>query len=86
MATQLKTRRDKEERLKLYGRGVIALESVIVLGALAEKQVDVLRKLLHNRASYWRDRCYHNAFALAGHALRDTAMDVKGALDIRVGF
>jgi hypothetical protein len=86
MVTQLKTRRGKEERLKLYGRAVVALESVIELGSLAEKQVDELRKLLHTRASFWRDRCYHNAFALAGHALRDTAMNVKGALDIRVGF
>ncbi len=86
MATQLKTRRAKEARLKLYGRAVNALDSVIELGSLAEKQVDGLRKLLHARALHWRDRCYHNAFAMAGHALRDTAMDAKGVLDIRVGF
>jgi AAA domain len=86
LASHLKTRRGKEERLNLYGRAVIALESVIELGSLAEKQVDRLRKLLHSRATHWRDRCYHNAFAMAGHALRDTAMDVKGILDIRVGF
>ncbi len=86
MAAQLKIRRAKEERLELYSRAVTALESIIELGALAEKQVDGLRKLLHTRASYWRDRCYHNSYPMAGHALRDTAMDVKGVLDIRVGF
>jgi hypothetical protein len=86
MSTQLKTRRAKEERLKLYSRTVTALESVIELGSLAEKQVDRLRKLLHTRASYWRDRCYHNSYPMAGHAMRDSAMDVKGVLDIRVGF
>src|SRR3546814_12806399 len=30
--------------------------------------------------------CYHNSYPMAGHALRDTAMDVRGVLDIRVGF
>lgn len=86
MASHLKSRRSKEERLKLYSRAVDALESVIELGSLAEKQVDRLRSLLHVRATYWRDRCYHNAYPMAGHAMRDTAMDVKGVLDIRVGF
>jgi hypothetical protein len=86
MTTQLKIRREKEARLSLYGRAVTALESVIELGSLAEKQVDGLRKLLHNRATYWRDRCYHNSYPMAGHAMHDTAMDVKGVLDIRVGF
>jgi predicted ATPase len=86
MATHLKTRREKEERLGLYSRAVTALEIIIELGSLAEKQVDGLRKLLHSRASYWRDRCYHNSYPMAGHALRDTAMNVKGVLEIRVGF
>jgi hypothetical protein len=86
MAVALKMRRAKEDRLKLYERAVTALEKVIELGSLAEKQVEGLRKLLHTRTSYWRDRCYHNSHPMAGHALRDTAMDVKGVLDIRVGF
>jgi AAA domain len=86
MVSQLKIRRTKEERLKLYGRTVMALEGAIELGSLAEKQVETLRKLLHTRASYWRNRCYHNSYPMAGHGLRDTAMDVKGVLDIRVGF
>jgi hypothetical protein len=86
MAARLKIRRSKEERLKLYARAVSALESVIELGSLAETQVEGLRKLLHGRACYWRDRCYHNSYPMAGHSLRDTGMDVKGVLDIRVGF
>jgi len=85
LVAQLKVRRAKEERIKLYGRAAAALKPVVDLGSLAEKQVEGLRKLLHTRASYWRDRCYANAYANAGHALRDTAMDVKGVLEIRVG-
>jgi hypothetical protein len=86
ITAQLKIRREREARLKLYERAASGLEAVIELGALAERQVEGLRKLLHVRASYWRDRCYKNAYSTAGHALRDTAMDVKGVLDINVGF
>jgi len=86
MSAQLTIRREKEARLALYGRAVQGLDSVIDLGSLAEKQVEGLRKILHVRACYWRDRCYHNSYTTAGHALRDTAMDVKGVLEIRVGY
>jgi hypothetical protein len=86
MVLHLKTRRAKEERLALYGRAGIALGSLIELGTLAEKQVDDLRQILHARTVHWRDRCYHNSFPMAGLGLRETAMDVKGVLDISVGF
>lgn len=85
MKVHLKARRLKEERLALYARAVAALDPVIKLGELAEAQVASLRSILHDRAVYWRDQSYGNAFALAGHGLRDTTMDVKGVLDIRVG-
>lgn len=85
MSVQLKHRRAKEARLNLYDRAVAALASIVKLGELAETQVAALRTKLHDRAIHWRDRCYGNAFALAGHKLRDTAMDVKGVLEIRVG-
>lgn len=85
MDAQLKSRRLKENRLALYDRAVAALAPLIKLGELAEAQVASLRTKLHARALHWRDRCYGNAFALAGHELRDTAMDVRGVLDIRVG-
>jgi hypothetical protein len=85
MDAQLKLRRAKEDRLALYKRAVAALVSLIKLGELAEAQVASLRTKLHVRAVYWRNRCYGNAFALAGHELRDTAMDAKGILNIRVG-
>ena len=85
MATQLTLRRAKEKRLALYDRAVSALAPVIKLGELAEAQVASLRTKLHGRDVYWRDQCYGNAFALAGHELRETAMDVKGVLDISVG-
>jgi len=85
MGIQLKQRRGKEQRLALYDRAVKAIFSVVKLGELAEAQVASLRTKLHDRAVYWRNRCYGNAFALAGHDLRDTSMDVKGVLEIRVG-
>lgn len=85
MATHLKARRGKEERLALYLRAVAALDPLINLGGLAEAQVATLRTKLHARAVHWRDQCYGNAFALAGHGLRNTTMDAKGVLDIRVG-
>lgn len=86
MAAQLKVRRTKEQRLRLYDRAAAALEEVVELGGLAERQVDGLRTRLHVRANYWRDRCYTNSYPMAGHALRDTVMDAKGVLDIQVGY
>ncbi|UPJ69118.1 hypothetical protein [Bradyrhizobium sp. 191] len=86
MSTHLAARRAKEQRIDLYKRTATALESIVELGELAQKQVEALRKLLHTRAIYWRDRCYHNSFPMAGHQLRTTSMDVKGVLDISVGF
>ncbi len=86
MAAQLRVRRTKEERLRLYDRAALALEDVVELGGLAERQVEGLRKRLHGRANYWRDRCYTNSYPMAGHALRNTAMDAKGVLDIQVGY
>jgi hypothetical protein len=85
IVAQLNIRRAKEDRIAIYARAAAALAPVVSLGSLAEKQVEDLRKLLHTRASYWRDRCYANAYVTAGHALRDTAMDVKGVLEIQVG-
>jgi len=85
MRTHLATRRTKEKRLALYERAAAALEPLAKIGELAEKQVEGLRTKLHARAKHWRDMVYANAYATAGHALRETAMDVKGVLDIRVG-
>lgn len=86
LSNHLKTRRLKEERLKLYSRAVLALGSIVELGSLAQRQVETLRELLHTRSQYWRDRCYHNSFPMAGHSVRSTSMNVRGVLDIAVGF
>jgi predicted ATPase len=85
MADQLKIRRAKEDRIKLYARTVTALQPVSQLGELAEAQVGMLQNFLHGRASHWRDTCYSNAYANAGHALRETAMDSKGVIEFHVG-
>ncbi len=85
MAVQLKIRREKEDRIALYRRAAIALKSVAQLGELAESQVGMLQKLLHERAAYWRQTCYNNAYSTAGHALRETAMDSRGVIEFQVG-
>jgi hypothetical protein len=85
MADQVKVRRAKEARIALYARAALALKPVSELGGLAETQVGALQRLLHTRASHWRDTCYANAYATAGHALRETAMDSKGVIEFHVG-
>jgi hypothetical protein len=86
LSEALSRRRTKEQRIALYARTATALDNVIELGSLSEKQVEGLRKLLHKRTIYWRDKCYHNSFPMAGHALQNSSMDSRGVLDLQVGF
>lgn len=85
MRTALQDRRGKEKRLELYKRAAAALGPLARIGDLAERQVEGLRTKLHGRADYWRNQVYANAYATTGYALRETAMDARGVLDIRVG-
>ncbi len=85
MKEALKIRRTKEARLKLYIEAQAALEPVVALGGLAEAQVATLQDQLHARALYWREQCYQNAYNSAGLAMRETAMSVKGVIEIQVG-
>jgi hypothetical protein len=85
MRAQLNIRRTNERRLADYAKAVTALAPVINLGSLAEAQVETLRKALHDRAVFWRDKCYGNSYVEAGHKLHETAMDAKGVLEILVG-
>jgi len=85
MAGSLKVRREIESRITAYDNTIAALEGVISLGGLAEKQVEGLRACLHERAIHWRSRFYNSAYKSAGHDLVDTNMDSKGTLNILVG-
>lgn len=85
MKEALKVRRTKEARITLYSEASSALEPIVALGGLAEAQVATLQGQLHVRALYWRKQCYQNAYNTAGHGMRETAMTVKGVIDIQVG-
>jgi hypothetical protein len=85
MKEALKARRMTEARLALYVEARAALEPAVALGGLAEAQVATLQNQLHARALYWRQQCYQNAYTTAGHGMRETAMNVKGVIEIQVG-
>jgi hypothetical protein len=85
MKAALKKRGDQEERLKACDRAVLALDAVIGLGDLAERQVEGLKEVLQSRAVHWCGRLYNNAYAFAGHELVEAAMDSKGAISFLVG-
>jgi hypothetical protein len=61
--------------------GLAAIEPI---GQLAQAQVDGLRTRLHARSEYWRDRIYQGATSFAP-VLRETAMDARGIIAIKVG-
>jgi predicted ATPase len=85
MARELQVRREKEHRIEAYETAAAALVDVMELGELAQRQVEDLRGVLQDRAVYWRNRFYLNAYSSCGHALVDTTMDSKGTLNILVG-
>lgn len=72
MARELQVRREKEHRIAAYETAAAALVDVIELGELAQRQVEELRGVLQDRAVYWRNRFYLNAYSFCGHALVDT--------------
>lgn len=80
----LKSRRNAEKRLSDYAVASAALEDLIVLGQLADKQVDQLRRILRKDAAAWRSRIYLGAFPDTAHELIDTNMGRKGELDLVV--
>ena len=52
---------------------------------MAEQQVTDLRGALEERAIFWRNRFYSNAYSTAGHDLVDTDLDSTGALKFFAG-
>lgn len=55
----------KKERIAACGRAAPALDVLVPLGGLAQKQVDTLRRKLHNRSEHWRRAIYRNATTFA---------------------
>ncbi|MCH2239544.1 MAG: ATP-binding protein [Blastomonas sp.] len=74
----------KKGRIAACGRATTALDSLVPLGGLAQKQVDTLRRKLHNRSEHWRRAIYRNATTFAPD-LTGTDMNARGVLDLKVG-
>jgi hypothetical protein len=80
----LKSRRDAEKRLGDYAVASSALDDLVVLGQLADEQVEQLRRVLKGDAATWRSRIYLGAFPDTAHELVDTHMGRKGELGLVV--
>ena len=74
----------RKERIAACGRAAIALDALVPLGGLAQRQVDMLRRKLHNRSEHWRRAIYRNATSFAPDLI-ETGMSARGVLDLRVG-
>ena len=74
----------KKERIAACGCAATALDALVPLGGLAQKQVDTLRRKLHNRSEHWRRAIYRNATTFAPD-LTGTDMNARGVLDLKVG-
>ncbi len=74
----------KKKRIAACGRASAALDVIVPLGGLAQKQVDTLRRKLHNRSEHWRREIYRNATTFAPD-LTGTDMNARGVLELKVG-
>ena len=74
----------KKDRIAACRRAATALDVLVPLGRLAQKQVDTLRRKLHNRSEHWRGAIYRNATTFAPD-LKGTDMNARGVLDLKVG-
>lgn len=74
----------KKERISACARAVAALDLLVPLGGLAQAQVDMLRRKLHNRSEHWRRAIYRNATTFAPD-LTGTDMNARGVLELKVG-
>jgi energy-coupling factor transporter ATP-binding protein EcfA2 len=84
MESARQSHQGKSDRIDACARAAVALESLVPLGALAQTQVDTLRRKLHNRSEYWRKAIYLNATQFAPD-LTGTNMNAQGVLDLHVG-
>jgi hypothetical protein len=85
MSKALKLRREKEARIGEYEVASAALNDVIAIGSLAQKQVETLRANLDGRATHWRNKIYNNAYTTSGYEFVGSGMDSKGTLALFVG-
>jgi len=73
-----------QARLLAYKQAIKAIVAIVPVGALAQVQVEGLRRTLHGRAEYWRNQLYQNATTFAPQP-QDSGMNARGVIDIHVG-
>jgi hypothetical protein len=81
---RLTERRTAEARLRDYGIAADALQELMTLGDLAQRQVEQLQSTLRVKASEWRNRIYECAFPASAHSLADTSLGPKRELNLSV--
>lgn len=84
MRTCLDARTQKARRIAACHDTARALDAIVPVGALAQDQVEGLRRQLHDRAEYWRDQIYQNASSFSPRPLA-SGMSAQGVIEIHVG-
>jgi hypothetical protein len=62
MREKLTERRKKEKRIRLYGRAAHAIEPLLDLNGLVERQVSSLMSTLSSETKVWKDLLYSPSF------------------------
>lgn len=84
MQRSLDARTQKVRRIAACRDAQRALEAIVPVGALAQEQVEGLRRQLHDRAEHWRDQIYQNATSFSPMP-QASGMNAQGVIDIHVG-
>jgi len=86
MNEKLTQRREKEDRIELYGRAAEAVEPLLQLGDLVEQQVNSLVGALGTETLEWRRQLYSPAYVGAPEVARaDVESDGSLHIDAAVG-
>ena len=78
---KLAKRRQKEDRIALYGRAAKAIEPLLGLDALVERQVSFLMNTLSSATKTWKDRLYSHAF-VGAPAVGRANVETDGSLTL----
>jgi hypothetical protein len=81
---ELKKRRAMERQLGDLAEASEAIRGLLILGTLADQQVDSLRQTLRKEAATWRSAIYAGAYPDTGHELVDARMGRQGELGLIV--
>ena len=75
-------RKEQEDLLTQYEEASKAIEDILKLGSLVDKQIDSLMQQLSGKAKAWKKKLYHPAYT--GHPeFADSSISANGALQIQ---